>query len=196
GLKRGSPVRLAGVEVGDVDTVGLADAEVEVVFQVNKMYRDRITTDSVARLGSVSPLGERSRAITASSTRTTMPVWGLVPQGKPAAQLSDITDQASQGITQLSGLIQDLRTGKGTAGKLLTDEQLYVELNRSVGSANALTTSIQQGKGTLGKLVNDPKAAEALEASLKNVEEMTTKLNAGEGSLGQLLRDDTFSRNL
>src|SRR5262245_62820678 len=50
GLKRGSPVRLAGVEVGDVDTVGLADAEVEVVFQVNKMYRDRITTDSVARL--------------------------------------------------------------------------------------------------------------------------------------------------
>src|SRR5215475_9246949 len=196
GLKPGSPVRLAGVEVGDVNTVSLSGDQVEVVFQVNKAYRDRITTNSVARLGSVSVLGESAVDITPSSTGTPIPEWGLVPQGKPAAQLSDITDQASQGITQLSGLIQDLRTGKGTAGKLLTDEQLYVELNRFVGSANALTTSIQQGKGTLGKLVNDPKVAEELEASLKNVQEMTAKLNAGEGSLGQLLRDDTFARNL
>src|SRR5438552_12775408 len=56
GLKPGSPVRLAGVEVGDVDAVDLAGNEVEVVFQVNKIYRDRITTTSVAKLGSVSLL--------------------------------------------------------------------------------------------------------------------------------------------
>jgi phospholipid/cholesterol/gamma-HCH transport system substrate-binding protein len=196
GLKPGSPVRLAGVEVGDVEKVELAGDQVDVVFQVNRDYRDRITTDSIAKLGSVSLLGESAVDITPAGTGTAIPEWGYVPQGRPAAQLADVTDQASQGINELTGLIHDLRTGKGTAGMLLTDQQLYVELNRFVGSANALTTSIQQGKGTLGKLVNDPKAAEALEASLKNVQEMTNKLNAGEGSLGQLLRDDTFARNL
>jgi phospholipid/cholesterol/gamma-HCH transport system substrate-binding protein len=196
GLKTGSPVRLAGVEVGDVQAVDLSGDEVDVVFQVNKTYRDRITTNSIAKLGSVSLLGESAVDISPSGTGTPIPEWGYVPQGKAPAQLSDVTEQANQGVAELTGLIHDLRAGKGTAGKLLTDEQLYVELNRFVGSANALTTSIQQGKGTLGKLVNDPRAAEALEASLRNVEEMTSKLNAGEGSLGKLLRDDTFARNL
>lgn len=196
GLKPGSPVRLAGVDIGDVDSVDLAGDQVDVVFEVNKSYRDRITSDSLAKLGSVSLLGESAVDITPSGTGTPIPEWGYVPQGKPAAQLSDITDQASVGVNELTGLIHDLRTGKGTAGKLLTDEQLYVELNKFVGSANALTTSIQQGKGTLGKLVNDPKAAEALEASLRNIQEMTNKLNAGEGSLGKLLSDDTLARNL
>lgn len=196
GLKPGSPVRLAGVDVGSVDAVDLSGDQVDVVFQVNKTYRDRITTGSVAKLGSVSLLGESAVDITPSGAGAPIPEWGYVPQGKAAAQLSDITDQANQGVTELTGLIHDLRAGKGTAGKLLTDEDLYAQLNTFVSAANDLTRNLQQGKGTLGKLINDPKAAEALEASLKNVEEMTTKLNAGEGSLGKLLRDDTFARSL
>jgi phospholipid/cholesterol/gamma-HCH transport system substrate-binding protein len=196
GLKPGSPVRLAGVDVGDVDAVDLSGSEVDVVFQVNKTYRDRITTDSVAKLGSVSLLGESAVDITPASTGTPIPEWGFVPQGKAAAQLSDITDQANQGVAELTGLIHDIRTGRGTVGKLMTDDQLYADLNRFVASANALTAGIQQGRGTLGRLVTDPKAADALEASLKNIEEMTRQLNAGEGSLGKLLKDDSFSRSL
>ena len=162
GLKPGSPVRLAGVDVGDVDAVDLSGDQVDVVFQVNKIYRDRITTDSVAKLGSVSLLGESAVDISPAGTGTPIPEWGYVPQGKAAAQLSDITDQANQGVAELTGLIHDIRTGRGTVGKLMTDDQLYADLNRFVLSANALTTGIQQGRGTLGRLVTDPKAAEAL----------------------------------
>lgn len=196
GLKPGSPVRLAGVDVGDVDAVDLYGDQVEVVFQVNKIYRDRITTASIARLGSVSLLGESAVDISPAGTGTPIPEWGYVPQGKPPAQLSDITDQANQGVAELTGLIKDIRTGRGTVGKLMTDEQLYAELNRFVLSANALTSGIQQGRGTLGRLITDPRAAQALEASLQNLEVMTRQLNAGEGSLGKLLHDDTFSRSL
>jgi phospholipid/cholesterol/gamma-HCH transport system substrate-binding protein len=196
GLKPGSPVRLAGVDVGDVDAVDLYGDQVEVVFQVNRIYRDRITTASVARLGSVSLLGESAVDISPAGTGTPIPEWGYVPQGKPPAQLSDITDQANQGVTELTGLIKDIRTGRGTVGKLMTDEQLYTELNRFVLSANALTSGIQQGRGTLGRLITDPRAAQALEASLQNLEVMTRQLNAGEGSLGKLLHDDSFSRSL
>ena len=196
GLKPGSPVRLAGVDVGDVDAVDLYGDQVEVVFQVNKIYRDRITTASIARLGSVSLLGESAVDISPAGTGTPIPEWGYVPQGKAPAQLSDITEQANQGVAELTGLIKDIRTGRGTVGKLMTDEQLYAELNRFVLSANALTSGIQQGRGTLGRLVTDPRAAQALEASLQNLEVMTRQLNAGEGSLGKLLHDDTFSRSL
>jgi phospholipid/cholesterol/gamma-HCH transport system substrate-binding protein len=196
GLKPGSPVRLAGVEVGDVNEVDLSGAEVEVVFQVNKIYRDRITTDSIARLGSVSLLGESAVDISPSGTGTPIPEWGYVPQGKTPAQLSDITESANQGVTELTALIHDMRTGRGTVGKLMTDEQLYADLNRFVAAANDLTDGIKQGRGTIGRLTTDPRAAEALEASLKNIEDMTRQLNAGEGSLGKLLHDDSFSRSL
>ncbi len=196
GLASGSPVRLAGVDVGEVTGVQLAGDQVDVVFEVNKIYRDRITTASVAKLGSVSLLGESAVDITPAAGGTPIPEWGYVPQGKPPAQLSDITDQASAGIDQITGLVTDIRGGRGTVGKLMTDEQLYVELNKFVASASSLTNGIQQGRGTLGYLVNDPKAAQALEASLKNIEEMTRQLNAGEGSLGKLLHDDRFSESL
>src|SRR6185503_14550247 len=144
GLKTGSPVRLAGVEIGSVTSVLPVDELVEVEFEVNERWRERITTSSVARLGSVSLLGEAAVDITPSSKGTPIPEWGYVPQGRAAAQLSDITDQAGQGIQELTSLIHDVRTGRGTVGKLMSDEQLYVELHRFVASAGDLTDSLKQ----------------------------------------------------
>ena len=196
GLQPGSPVRLAGVDVGEVDDVQLVGEQVDVVFTVNETFRDRITTYSIAKLGSVSLLGESAVDIEPSAAGTPIPEWGYVPTGKPAAQLADITESANQGISELTGLIHDVRVGRGTVGKLMTDEQLYADLNRFVATANDLTQGIKEGRGTLGQLVNDPKAAQALAASLKNIEDMTRQLNAGQGSLGKLLTDDSFSRSL
>jgi len=196
GLAAGSPVRVAGKEVGSVNGVEFAGEQVDVIFDVNKSYRNLITTGSVAKLGSVSLLGEGAVDITPSTRGTPIPEWGYVPQGKAAAQLGDITDQASQGIDEITKLVHDVREGRGTVGKLMTDERLYAELHQFVVSANDLTAGIRQGRGTVGKLLNDPKAADALEASLRNIETMTRQLNAGEGSLGKLLRDDAFSNSL
>lgn len=196
GLKSGSPVRVAGIEYGTVTDVVLVGEQVDVVFEVNEALRNRITTDSVATLGSVSLLGESAVDITPSGTGTPIPEGGYVPQGRPAALLADVTEQAGRGITELTGLITDLRAGRGTAGKLMTDDALYSQLNRFVASAGDLTDGIKQGRGTLGKLITDPKTADTLNAALGNIEQMTQQLNAGNGSLGKLLRDDAFSNSL
>jgi len=196
GLKSGSPVRLAGVEVGQVTDVVLAGELVDVLFEVNTTYRDRITSASMATLGSVSLLGEAAVDITASTSGTPIPVGGYVPHGPAAVQLADVATQASQGVSEITGLLQDMRAGRGTVGKLMTDDRLYVELQQFVGAAGELTRGIRQGRGTIGKLLNDPKAAEALEASLANLETLTRNLNAGQGSLGKLLQDDSFSTSL
>jgi phospholipid/cholesterol/gamma-HCH transport system substrate-binding protein len=196
GLATGSPVRIAGVEVGSVTDVSFVGDQVEVTFQVKEQNRHLITNNSVARLGSVSLLGESAVDITPSTTGTPIPNWGYVQQGRPVAAMSDMTDAASQGINELTAMIHDVRAGRGTVGKLMTDEQLYVELNRFVTSAGDLTDSIKQGRGSIGKLLNDPSTANALEASLKNIETMTRQISAGEGSLGKLLKDDSFSTAL
>jgi phospholipid/cholesterol/gamma-HCH transport system substrate-binding protein len=196
GLKAGSPVRVAGLDVGTVTDTVLAGNQVEVTFEVSQEVRERITTDSVATLGSVSLLGESAVDITAAATGTPIPEWGYVPQGKAAAQLTDLASEVGEGVGNLSALIADIRAGRGTVGKLMTDEQLYAELNRFAVSARTLTDSLRSDRGTLGRLMNDRRAAESLEASLANIQTLTGRSNAGEGSLGKLLNDDAFSRSL
>jgi phospholipid/cholesterol/gamma-HCH transport system substrate-binding protein len=196
GLAKGSPVRVAGMQVGSVKEVQFVGEQVDVLFDMRDDLRDRITTSSVARLGSVSLLGEGALDISPSTAGTPIPQWGYVPAGKPPLQIADITDQASRSVDEITGLVRDLRAGRGTAGRLMTDERLYVDLQQFVATAGEVTRTIQQGRGTVGKLLNDRKTADALEASVTNLETMTGRLNAGEGSLGRLLTDDAFAQSL
>jgi phospholipid/cholesterol/gamma-HCH transport system substrate-binding protein len=196
GLKTGSPVRVAGVEVGSVTDTVFAGDQVDVLFELSRDVRTRVTTNSTAVLGQVSLLGLSAVDITASSSGTPIPDGGYVPTGKTAASLADVTTQAQEGIGELTGLIKDMRAGKGTAGKLMTDDQLYKEINQFVTAASDVANSIRAGRGTIGKFINDPKIANSLQGSLTNLEEMTRRINAGEGSLGKLVNDDAFAKSL
>jgi phospholipid/cholesterol/gamma-HCH transport system substrate-binding protein len=196
GLGAGSPVRVAGLEVGTVEDVQFIGDRVEVVMSVGEDYRSRITSASVASLGSVSLLGESAVDITASVSGTPVPEWGYVPSGAAAGSLTDVATKASAGIEQLTAIMQDIRAGRGTIGKLMTDEALYQELNGLLAAAERAATSLNSGRGTLGRLLNDPAAGKSLEAALQNLESLTTKIRNGEGSIGRLLHEDAFAKSL
>ncbi len=196
GLNKGAPVRLAGLEVGQVTDLTFAGEQVEVTLEINKEQRSRITTGSTAKVGSVSLLGQGAVDITPSSSGTPIPDWGYIPAAASPAALSDVTDQASRGLQEITGLVQDVRAGRGTVGKLMTDDQLYRELRTFVSTAADVVKGLQEGNGTIGRLLKDPKAAQSLEASLRNLQALTERINAGQGSLGRLLNDDALARSL
>jgi phospholipid/cholesterol/gamma-HCH transport system substrate-binding protein len=196
GLKSGAIVRIAGVEVGKVTKVQLANSGVEVRLSIKKENQSRVTTDSHASIGSMSLLGEPLIDVSPASTGTPLKAGDFIKSKKPASQLSDVAETANEGIVEATALLKDIRAGKGSVGKLFSEDNLYRDLNAFVDSANAVVASINKGKGTLGKLTNDPKAYDELQASLANLREMTRKINAGEGSLGQLLKDDKLAKSL
>ncbi len=196
GLDEGSPVRVAGVEVGSVTGLDFVGDRVEVTFELAERMRPRVTTSSMASLGSVSLLGESSVDITASSAGTPIPEWGYVSSGRAAGSLTDVTRSASEGIEELTAVLQDMRAGKGTVGRLITDDALYREMSALVTAAEGVVRSVNAGRGTLGRLVNDPSTAKALETSLQNFESITARIKAGEGSLGRFLADDTLAKSL
>jgi len=196
GLNTGAPVRVAGFEVGSVTKMEFVGERVEITIDVNKDQRERITDRSVARLGSISLLGQGAVDVTAATQGTPIPEWGYINSARPPSQISDITEQASQGINELTKLITDIRSGKGTIGKLLTDDQLHTELRNFVATAGDVVRDVQRGQGTIGKLLKDSKTADALEASVRNLQTLTERINAGEGSIGRLLTDDTLARSL
>jgi phospholipid/cholesterol/gamma-HCH transport system substrate-binding protein len=196
GLKEGGLVRISGVEAGQIQKIEFSGAQLEVVLEIRQEFQDKVTTDSRAMIGALSLLGEGLVDITASATGTALPDWGYIKSQKTPGQLADVAEGANEGIAELTGLLKDLRAGKGTAGKLFTDEQLYRELNALLSSAEGVVNGINRGKGTLGQLVNDPAAYRALRASLEDLQGITKRINAGEGSLGRLLNDDAFAKSL
>jgi phospholipid/cholesterol/gamma-HCH transport system substrate-binding protein len=196
GLKAGAPVRVAGVEVGSVTETSFVGDRVEVVMKIGRDQQSRVTTNSVASLGSVSLLGEAAVDITPSSQGMPIPEWGYVRSGPAVGSLTEVTSQATEGITQLTELLQDIRAGRGTVGRLLTDDTLYRDMNSLVSAAEEVTRNLSEGRGTIGRLANNPAAAQSLEASLKNFEAVTARIRAGEGSLGKLLNDDELARSL
>jgi phospholipid/cholesterol/gamma-HCH transport system substrate-binding protein len=196
GVQEGSPVRVAGVTVGAVTGIRFVGSEVEFDLELREDMQERVRTDSRATIGSVSLLGEGAVDITATTTGQPIPAGGYVPSDQLPPQLADVTAQANKGIAELTALISDVRAGKGTVGKLMTDEQLYAELRQFTTAAREVTEGLQSGKGTLGQLLNNPESARQLEASLKNLTTITNKINAGHGSLGQLMNDPTLAKNL
>jgi phospholipid/cholesterol/gamma-HCH transport system substrate-binding protein len=196
GLKEGAPVRVAGVEVGSVSALDFIGDRVEVTMELSREHQPRITDTSTASLGSVSLLGEAAVDITASSGGTPIPEWGYVPTGRSVGSLSDVATQATRGLEEATKLIAGIREGRGTVGRLFTDEQLYREINQFVDAAENVARNLSEGRGTIGRLTSDPTAAKALEGSLRNLEAVTGRIRSGEGSLGRLLNDDALAKSL
>jgi phospholipid/cholesterol/gamma-HCH transport system substrate-binding protein len=196
GLKTGGVVRVAGVDVGKVTGIEFAGAEVMVTLEVNEEQQERITENSRASIGSLSLLGEPIIVISPSAEGRPLQDGDFIQSAPPAAGIASLAGPVEAGVQEATRLIQDIRSGKGTVGQLMTDEALYREFTALLGSAEGVIAGINRGQGTLGKLARDDAAYRELNAALANLNEMTRRIRAGEGSLGRLLNDDALATSL
>ena len=196
GLKSGAVVRVAGVEVGKVDEVKLSGSEVEVRLKVNEENKSRITSESRASIGSLSLLGEPVIDISPSTQGKPLQDGDFLPPGRAPGQLADVAEGATQSLQQVTGILKDIRSGKGTVGKLFTDDQVYKEVQALIASADDVTDQLARGNGTLPLLIRDPAAYRRFNASLGNLQDITNRINAGEGNLGRLLKEDALAKSL
>ncbi len=195
GLKDGAVVRLSGKDVGRVASVTFVGEVIEVTCEVSKDVRGLITDRSVGSVGALSLLGESFVTIKAAPGGVSVPDWGYV-RTVEGGSIGSLTETASNAMGDAQRLLADVRAGRGTLGKLVTDDRLYAELNQFVASAGDVAARMTQGKGTAGKLINDPAAYDALKASLENLQQMTARINAGQGALGRFLNDEAMGKSL
>ncbi len=97
--------------------------------------------------------------------------------------------QANHTFARATLLIEDLRNGEGTVGKLVSDPTLYNRLTESLDRFNKIADGIQNGSGTLAKLIKDPSLFENANTALKKAETMMDRIEKGEGTLGRLSKD-------
>ncbi len=82
----------------------------------------------------------------------------------------------------INSITTDLNQGKGTAGKLLKDEQLYedardtlAKFNSTAGKLDVLIGDAQSGKGTVGKLLTDETLYNNLNQTTANINQLSAE---------------------
>ena len=196
GLKTGAVVRVAGVDVGKVTGIQFAGPDVEVTLEVNEDHQERITDQSRASIGSLSLLGEPIIIISPSAQGRRLVDGDYIQSEGAAPGIASMAGPVQAGVEEATKLLQDIRAGKGTIGKLFTDDAVYREFNALIGAAEGVVAGVNRGQGTLGKLARDDSAYRHLNAALTDLNEMTRRIRAGEGSLGRLLNDDALAKSL
>lgn len=194
-VKSGTPVRLSGIEVGTVTAIEFNGTGADALFEVTKNVRPLITNRSLAVIGAISMLGEGAVDITAAPDGTPIPDWGYVPSGVDGSSFAGLTSTANASLAETQRLVADLRAGKGSLGKLLTDDAAYRDLTELVQAANRVADAVDHGRGSLGRLVNDPKIYNELSASTAALNDVTGRIARGEGTLGRLLHDPALAES-
>ena len=208
GLASGAPVRVDGVEVGNVELIRLLprtpgkapekNKNIEVVMRVDNRYQSDILTDSTASLVTEGLLGNRYVNITRGFTGTSIGDAGVIPGAEEKA-MKEVVERSAEVLGNLNALSEDVRQliqgvkeGKGSLGKLLTDEQAYNHLNSMLAKADVMLANIQAGQGTLGRLVTSDEMYTKVDKGLDNVNVILADVRAQKGTIGKLMYDPTL----
>ena len=210
GLRSGSEVRLSGVRVGKIDDITLlppstdpAAPRVEALMTIDAVIdgrpaTERIRQDSTAQQGSPSLLGNEMLI-------NITPGTALAPQVKDydilkSASSNTVNDFATSGTDlaqrlsklsdQLSVIVKDVQEGKGTVGRLFSDEALYNNLNATVRETQDVMREIRAGNGSAGRFVNDPALYNNANEIAVQLRQIAQDLRAGRGTAGKLLTND------
>jgi phospholipid/cholesterol/gamma-HCH transport system substrate-binding protein len=207
GLRTGAVVRLAGVDVGNVQQVGLSgrpelDETVEIVMEINARYAPDIRTDSEILLGTEGVLGDRYINITrGTAAADQIPPGGTVPFRETAEFTElvggsrDLLDNLNVLITRLNSVVETIDSGEGTIGRFINDPTLYNRLDSTVASAEQLVAQISAGEGTLGQLLRSRELYDNVNQSVAKLQQVADRIERGEGTVGKLLNDPTLYEN-
>jgi phospholipid/cholesterol/gamma-HCH transport system substrate-binding protein len=100
--------------------------------------------------------------------------------------------QADNTFSRATLLIDDLRSGAGSFGRLVADPTLYQRLTEALDKFNKIADEMQNGSGTLPKLIKDPALFDHARETLRKAEVVMDRIEKGEGTIGKLSKDQEF----
>jgi len=210
GLRDGSEVRLAGVKVGKVERITLLPPSdvpnaprVEALLTIDSTIdgqpaSQRIRSDSTAQQGSPSLLGNEMLINITPGTAAGSPVQegAILPSSSSntvndfATSGTDLAQRLSKLSDEISGIVKDVKNGKGTVGRLFNDEALYNNLNATIRETEDVMTAVRSGNGSAGRFINDPALYNNAADITLQLKQIAADLRAGRGTAGKLLTDD------
>ncbi len=191
GLVPGAPVRLAGRDVGRVEFVSFAPItgdlpSVRVVMQIDEAVKDRIRSDSVARIATIGLLGDKYVEISMGTA------FGRVLQdNEEIASVSPL--DLSQAVARGSEAIDNIAALAENANRVVSEFREAMggrKIAEATGSLTAIISEIEEGEGLLHSLIYDRyegSGVESIESALARLEQILSQIVEGEGLLHELI---------
>lgn len=198
GLKVGAPVWLAGVDVGVVEDIRFKDPrksnEVQIAMEVDREALKKIGPDSRITIKTRGLMGEKYVDIVPSQNFYDTP--GNNFRGQSVNTLDDVAQKAGVTFEKLNGIVDDIRQGKGTLGKLATDTTLYTNTVQLSAELRELTATINRGQGSLGRFARSNEPYDKLMSILSRADKTLQDIQTSEGTLNRLIYDKTLYTKL
>lgn len=192
GLKKGAPVRLAGVDAGHVKELG--------VFYDTDQLRTRVKIgmfiaqgvhlpqDSRVLINQLGLLGEKYVEIMPGAANTFLPL-GAALTGEDPVSIESV-------MATVGSIAGKLDVTLATINQRLLTEGNAKALSETLQNLAAVTAMARNGEGSIGKLLADESVYQNLSLTLANIAALTDKLNKGEGTVGKFLTDPRVYQNL
>jgi ABC-type transport system involved in resistance to organic solvents, periplasmic component len=205
GMRIGGPVTIAGQLAGSIKDIKFLPIDtdttrnLELIVEVNSALREQVRKDSRARIKTMGLLGDKVFDITVGTPKYRALHEGDTLPIAPSVDYEAVVQQASAAINEVVRLTQDLskvtssiNRGEGTLGQLVTNRQLYDQLNSTLSRTSSLMARLENPRGTIGRLLDDPQLYYSLNRTLASTDTLISQINSGRGSVGKLLHDDTL----
>jgi phospholipid/cholesterol/gamma-HCH transport system substrate-binding protein len=206
-LKVGDRVKMAGVEVGRVESISLADTKVQVTMRV--AADAPVKTDSTATIQFAGLMGQNfvslsfgSQAGQPADENTHLPTYEQADMNAIIQRLDNVAAGVENLTKSFSGDKIDNILGP------LTDffKQNSTQVSATLTNLRTISAEIAQGRGTVGKLIMEESlynsslstvsnmqfAAEDLRAAISDAKIALADARSGKGTVGKLLTDDAL----
>ncbi len=200
GLQIGNNIWFSGVKIGTVKKIAFyGTSQVEVDINIQESSQEYIRKDAKAKISSDGIIGNRIVVIFGGTDKSPQVEEGDVLRVDKAVTTDEMMNTLQSNNKNLVQITEDFKViskrlteGKGTIGKLLTDESLFTEMETIMGTLSQAAantekvttavsnyTSLLNKKGTLAdNLVNDTVIFARLKATTARITEMSNTANA------------------
>ena len=208
GLRVGAPVRLEGVDIGNVTHIRVVRdplrkiAPVEVTMKITTKYEDTMRSDCHASMNTAGVLGEVFVDIDCRAAKGGPLVNGAELPTDDVTQLQDVV-RASQGTLQnidtlvkrLDSILTFIQSGQGSIGKIIYDPSLFNRANDMLSQLQNIVAQANSTNGSIGKLLNSDELYNKANLAVDNLNKTIDQINSGQGTIGKFIKDPALYDN-